>query len=111
MPTEERSHGPATRVAIRNLRSLKPEHQELLRTLLDDPGMASATLETLVEHLLEEEDARLTHALARVKAGHASVEAASSAAAQRPGATVGSLRPSSSAAPAASRGTVGSLRK
>lgn len=102
--------GPATQVAIRNLSSLKPEHQELLRALLGDTGMAPATLETLVEHLLEEEDGRLQHALARVKAGHASVETAS-AAASRPGATVGSLRGDRGGAPAQVRGTVGSLRK
>lgn len=110
MASEDRAHGPATRVAIRNLSSLKPEHQELLRTLLGDAGMASATLETLVEHLLEEEDSRLQHMLARVKAGHASVETASSAVA-RPGATVGSLRADRGGPPASGRGTIGSLRK
>lgn len=110
MASEERAHGPATRVAIRNLSSLKPEHQELLRTLLGDTGMAPATLESLVEHLLEEEDARLQHTLARVKAGHVSVETATDAG-QRAGATVGSLRPAPGAAAGAPRGTVGSLRK
>lgn len=110
MPTEDRTHGPATRVAIRNLTSLKPEHQQLLRTLLGDSGMASATLESLVEHLLEEEDARLQHTLARVKAGHATVEIASDAT-RRAGATVGSLRPSSAVISGPARGTVGSLRK
>jgi hypothetical protein len=110
MAAEEREHGPATRVAIRNLTSLKPEHQQLLRTLLGDAGMAKATLETLVEHLLEEEDARLQHTLARVKSGHASVETASGAS-TRAGATVGSLRPSSAASAGPARGTVGSLKK
>lgn len=109
MATEERGHGPATRVAIRNLSALKPEHQELLRTLLGDPGMASATLETLVEHLLEEEDPRLQRTLARVRSGSASVEVASSAGA-RAGSTVGSLRPDPGGGGAA-RGSVGSLRK
>ena len=109
MATEERDQGPATRVAIRNLSALKPEHQGLLRTLLADAGMSKATLETLVEHLLEEEDPRLQRALARVKSGNASVEIASGAAA-RPGSTVGSLRPDRGGAGGA-RGTVGSLRK
>lgn len=113
MASEDRAHGPATRVAIRNLSSLKPEHQQLLRTLLADAGMATATLETLVEHLLEEEDARLQHTLARVKAGHVTVDVASGAS-QRPGATVGSLR-STAGSPGdlvgAGRGTVGSLRR
>ncbi|MDQ3037183.1 MAG: hypothetical protein M3Y87_32620, partial [Myxococcota bacterium] len=100
-------------VAIRNLSSLKPEHQQLLRTLLGDAGMASATLESLVEHLLEEEDARLQHTLARVKAGHTTVEVASDAR-QRPGATVGSLRADAGERAdlgGGGRGTVGSLRK
>lgn len=110
MSSEDRAHGPATRVAIRNLSSLKPDHQELLRTLLADPGMASATLETLAEHLLEEEDPRLQHALARVKAGHASVETVS-AARERPGVTVGSLRAEHQGPLNGGRGTVGSLRK
>jgi hypothetical protein len=114
MPTETRTHGPATRVAIRNLPSLKPEHQTLLRALLADAGMASATLETLVEHLLEEEDPRLGRALARVKAGHASVEVAESAA-RRPGSTVGSLRPDpavpGSLPAGALTGTIGNLRR
>lgn len=110
MVSEDRAHGPATRVAIRNLSSLKPDHQELLRTLLADAGMASATLEALVEHLLEEEDTRLQHALARVKAGHASVETVS-AACERPGATVGSLRLDDDGPVNSGRGTVGSLRK
>jgi hypothetical protein len=109
MPTEERAHGPATRVAIRNLATLKPEHQQLLRTLLADSGMGSGTLETLVEHLLEEEDPRLTQTLARVKAGLSTVEVASGAA-SRPGSTVGSLRAGPGDAPSA-RGTVGSLRR
>ncbi|WP_236518753.1 hypothetical protein [Sandaracinus amylolyticus] len=110
MASEERAHGPATRVAIQNLSSLKPEHQQLLRTLLADSGMAAATLETLVEHLLEEEDTRLQTALSRVKAGHSSVEAASAASA-RPGSTVGSLRVERGAVGSNGRGTVGSLRK
>jgi hypothetical protein len=109
MPTEERAHGPATRVAVRNLTALKPEHQDLLRTLLADPGMGSGTLETLVEHLLEEEDPRLLRALARVKAGLATVEVASDAS-KRPGVTVGGMRPDPHAVGTA-RGTVGSLRK
>jgi hypothetical protein len=120
MATVERSHGPATQVAVRNLASLKPEHQEILRTLLADRGMASATLETLAEHLLEEEDPRLMRALARVKAGHASVTAASntghasvtaaSNTGRGTGATVGSLRPER-ATSSTGRGTVGSLRR
>ena len=110
MASEDRTHGPATRVAIRNLSSLKPDHQELLRTLLGDAGMASATLETLAEHLLEEEDPRLQQALARVKAGHASVETVSAASA-RAGATVGSLRVEHTGPVSGGRGTVGSLRK
>ncbi|AKF10387.1 hypothetical protein [Sandaracinus amylolyticus] len=110
MASEERAHGPATKVAIRNLSALKPEHQQLLRTLLADAGMATATLETLVEHLLEEEDTRLQTALSRVKAGHSTVEAASAASARR-GATVGSLRTERGSAPGGARGTVGSLRK
>jgi hypothetical protein len=105
-----REQGPATLVALRNISSLKPEHQILLRTLLADEGMASATLETLVEHLLEEEDGGLQLALARVKAGHASVETAS-AAASRPGSTVGSLRAEAGPSTSAGRGTVGSLKR
>ena len=103
---ESKTHGPATQLAIRNLRSLKPEHQTLLGQLLEDQGMATATLETLVEHLFEEEDPRLTMALARVRAG-ASVEAVS-AASVRSGTTVGSLR----ARPGTDgrSGSVGSLR-
>ncbi len=110
MAAEERAHGPATRVAIRNLARLKAEHQGLLRTLLDDAGMSSATLETLVEHLLEEEDASLQQDLVRVKAGSAAAAPASSASSARGGLSVGSLRPDASIATSPG-GSVGSLRR
>jgi hypothetical protein len=114
MATEERTHGPATRVAIRNLNRLKPEHQDLLRTLLADGGMGKGTLETLVEHLLEEEDPSLTRAIAAVRAGDAGLApdtAPSQPSPQSTGMSVGSLRNESAAARApATRGTVGDLR-
>jgi len=109
MPDDPQARGPATALAVRHLSSLKPDHQTLLRTLLADPGMASATLETLAEHLLEEEDPRLVRAVGRVKAGHAGAEVAA-AVAIRSGSTVGSLRADRDPGPPG-RGTVGSLRR
>ena len=85
-----KTHGPATQLALAHARTLKPEHRALLLTLVADTGMAPATLETLVEHLLEEEDPRLGVALRRVRSG--SPVAVVSSALARPGATVGSLR-------------------
>lgn len=99
--------GPATALAIAHKSSLKSEHQTLLDSLLADEGMANATLETLVEHLFEEEDPRLTEALHRARAGVP--VAVVSTAIHRAGATVGSLR--QDRAPASTgRGSVGSLR-
>jgi hypothetical protein len=109
MGKNERRHGPATQVALDHLSTLKLEHQHLLNTLLADTGMASATLESLVEHLLEEEGPQLRDALTRAKAG-ASVQPPLPSIA-RTGTTVGSLRPSSSIHAAAAQRTVGSLRK
>ena len=103
---DEATRGPATELAIRHMKTLKPEHQELLAVLLADVGMGAATLETLVEHLFEEEDPRLVSALQRVRAGGG---AAAIEASVRRGATVGSLRVES--APPAASASVGSLRK
>lgn len=136
--TVDRSYGPATQLAVRNLSTLKPEHQTLLRTLLADRGIASSTLETLAEHLIQEEDPRLQQALARDNRSGATVDPASRAVAsssaepgetverartaehparaesvrvaERPRWTVGSLRPDRPV-PTMTRGTVGSLRK
>lgn len=83
------ARGPATEVAVRNIARLKPEHQDLLRTLLADTGMAPGTLEVLVEHLLEEEGPALQQVVARAKLG---VSAALASSAFRAGATVGDLR-------------------
>lgn len=83
------ARGPATEVAVQNIARLKPEHAELLRTLLADAGMAPATLEVLVEHLLEEEGPALQQVVARTKLG---VSASLASSALRAGATVGDLR-------------------
>lgn len=99
--------GPATTLAIAHKSTLKPEHQTLLDALLADEGMASATLETLVEHLFEEEDPRLTEALHRARVG-VPVEVVSHAS-HRAGATVGNLR-HDRAPLSTGRGSVGSLR-
>ena len=102
--------GPATEVAVHNIARLKPEHGELLRTLLADPGMAPATLEVLVEHLLEEEGPALQQVVARAKLG---VSAALASSTVRPGATVGDLRGGGFSQHAAGRpgATVGGLRR
>ena len=102
-----RARGPATELAIRHLKTLKPEHQELLRVLLADPGMGETALETLVEHLFEEEDPCLVTALRRIQAG--SPKAAVIEARARARATVGNLRRDT--APVASSASVGSLRR
>lgn len=99
-----KEQGPATQLALAHVRTLKPEHQELLGKLVADPGMAPGTLETLVEHLLDEEDPRLQIALRRVRSG-ASMEVVSNALG-RPGATVGSLR-----VDRGTNGTLGGLRR
>jgi hypothetical protein len=111
-PLEDRimnaKRGPATELAIAHKSTLKPEHQTLLSSLLADPGMATETLETLVEHLFEEEDPRLTMALRRARAGVPTQVVAG--AVQRTTASVGSLRvergPLSTGG-----GSVGSLRQ
>jgi hypothetical protein len=105
MGNETKPRGPATELAVRHLKTLKPEHQELLGVLMADAGMQTQTLEVLVEHLFEEEDPRLVAALHRARAGGGE---ASIAASVRAGATVGSLRAES--APAARSASVGSLR-
>lgn len=112
MPTDTTSRassrGPATTLAIAHKSTLKPDHQSLLDSLLADEGMASATLETLVEHLFEEEDPRLIEALHRARVG-VPVDVVSEAS-RRPGTTVGNLR--QDRAPASTGGgSVGSLRK
>src|SRR5690349_11540901 len=84
------ARGPATELAIRHLKTLKPEHQELLAVLLADAGMGQASLETLIEHLFEEEDPRLVTALRRIQAG--SPKSAVIEASARDRATVGNLR-------------------
>lgn len=99
--------GPATELAIAHMSTLKPEHQTLLAALLRDAGMATETLETLVEHLFEEEDPRLTLALRRARAGVPT--AVVSGATQRSGATVGSLRAERTPESRGS-GSVGSLK-
>ncbi|GAB4201443.1 MAG: hypothetical protein OHK0013_13450 [Sandaracinaceae bacterium] len=104
------ARGPATEVAVQNIARLKPEHRDLLRTLLADGGMAPATLEVLIEHLLEEEGPALQQVVARAKLG---VSAALAGSALRAGATVGDLRSGGFAQHVApNRGaTVGSLRR
>jgi hypothetical protein len=90
------------------MKTLKPEHQELLSVLMADAGMGAGTLEVLVEHLFEEEDPRLVTALHRARAGGGTVSIAASV---RNGATVGSLRVESAPPGSASRAaSVGSLR-
>ena len=101
------ARGPATELAIAHKATLKPEHQELLDVLLADAGMGVATLETLVEHLIEEEDPRLLLALRRAKVQGAAVVAQASA---RTGASVGNLRRESAPAQRGA-GSVGSLRR
>ena len=101
------THGPGAELAIRHMKTLKPEHQQLLRVLLADPGMAEATLETLVEHLFEEEDPRLVTALHRIQAG--SPKSAVIDASARDRATVGTLRRDTT--PIARSASVGSLRR
>lgn len=103
--TKPSARGPAAELAVRHLKTLKPEHQELLGVLMADAGMDAATLEVLVEHLFEEEDPRLVAALHRARAGGGE---ASITASVRSGATVGSLRRESTL-PARSA-SVGSLR-
>ncbi|MFN7699514.1 MAG: hypothetical protein ACK6CU_00860 [Deltaproteobacteria bacterium] len=102
--------GPATEVAIHNIARLKPEHGVLLRTLLADPGMSAATLEVLVEHLLEEEGPALQQVVARAKLG---VSAALASTTVRAGASVGDLRGQDPPPHAAERAgaTVGALRR
>jgi hypothetical protein len=102
-----REHGPATALAIRHMKTLKPEHQQLLAVLLADQGMQQVTLETLVEHLFEEEDPRLVNALRRIQAG--SPKNAVIDASARDRATVGNLRRDTT--PVASSASVGSLRR
>ncbi len=103
-----KTRGPATALAIAHKSTLKPEHQTLLDALLADDGMASATLETLVEHLFEEEDPRLTEALHRARVG-VPVDVVEGAA-RRAGSTVGNLR-RDRAPESTGRGSVGSLRR
>jgi hypothetical protein len=95
---------------VKNIARLKPEHRDLLRTLLADAGMAPATLEVLVEHLLEEEGPALQQVVARTKLG---VSAALASSAVRSGTTVGDLRSGGFAQHLTSpRGaTVGPLRR
>lgn len=102
--------GPATEVAIHNIARLKPEHGVLLQQLLADPGMAPATLELLVEHLLEEEGPALQQIVARAKLG---ISAALASSTVRETATVGDLRGGSVGGhePARSGLTVGGLRR
>lgn len=113
--SEASERGPATVLALRHLKTLKGEHQVLLAQMMEDRGMAASTLETLVEHLLEEEDPALSRALERVKSG-ASSEAVSGAFELRNG-TLGDLRrrpvPTDTSIPKASgpRFTVGELRQ
>jgi hypothetical protein len=105
MGNETKTRGPATELAMRHLRTLKPEHQELLGVLMSDAGMGAGTLEVLVEHLFEEEDPRLVSALHRARAGGGEAAIAASV---RVGATVGSLR--NDRVPSARSASVGSLR-
>ena len=106
-PEPQRARGPATELAIRHMKTLKPEHQQLLTVLLADPGMGQPALETLVEHLFEEEDPRLVTALRRIQAG--SPKSAVIEASARDRATVGNLRRDTT--PVASSASVGSLRR
>lgn len=106
MGKKDQEYGPATRVALAHRAQLKPEHQSLLGTLLADRGMAGTTLESLVEHLLEEEGPQLQEALCLAKAGPALGPRTIGE-----GATVGSLREPPVAPLGPQRGTVGSLRK
>lgn len=106
MGKKNQEYGPATRVALAHRAQLKPEHQSLLGTLLADRGMAGTTLESLVEHLLEEEGPQLQEALCLAKAAPPTGPETA-----HEGATVGSLRKPSVAPLGTGRGTVGSLRK
>jgi len=101
------ARGPATELAIAHKATLKPDHQELLDVLLADAGMGTGTLETLVEHLFEEEDPRLLLALRRAKVQGAAVVAAAGA---RVGASVGNLRRENTPGQRGA-GSVGSLRR
>lgn len=102
------TRGPATSVVIQNIARLKPDHQTLMRTLLADAGMGADTLETLVEHLLEEEGPALQQVVARTKLG---VSAALASTALRAAHSVGDLRAAhTNPISAPKRGTVGPLR-
>jgi len=109
MPDETTStRGPATSVVIHNIARLKPDHQTLMKALLADTGMGAATLETLVEHLLEEEGPALQQVVARTKLG---VSAALASTALRSSHSVGDLRAAhTNPITATKRGTVGPLR-
>ena len=109
MPDETTTtRGPATSVVIQNIARLKPDHQTLMKALLADQGMGAATLETLVEHLLEEEGPALQQVVARTKLGVAAVLASS---ALRSSQSVGDLRAAhTNPITAPKRGTVGPLR-
>jgi hypothetical protein len=102
---DRKDRGPGAELALRHMKTLKPEHQELLAVLMADADMQSATLETLVEHLFEEEDPRLLTALHRARVGGEAAITAS----VRTGATVGSLRHEHQ--PIARSASVGSLRR
>jgi hypothetical protein len=96
------------------LAALRAEHKPILEAISADVGMAPTTRSLLVEHLREEEDARLAEALARGgKSGGAAPP--SSSPSWRGRLTVGSLRrdgdglPGSACHGATTR-SVGSLR-
>lgn len=102
--------GPATEVARLHMARLKPEHAELFQLLLEDPGIASATLEAFVDHMLEEEGPALQQLAARAKLG---VSAALASVSSRAGSTVGDLRRGGFAhhRPTRAGATVGDLRR
>ncbi|MDW8245651.1 MAG: hypothetical protein RMJ84_03655 [Sandaracinaceae bacterium] len=99
-------HGPITSFALERIGELKPEHQELLSLLVKDKGISPATLEHLVDHLLQEESPALRQGATLIKNAH-SVQP------QATRTTVGNLRRIEGAQglPRRSGLTVGSLRK
>lgn len=76
--------------AVAKLAATKAEHRRILEVIAADAGMAPATRQALVLHLLEEEDEQLAR-IAALSGGGAAAPAPASAAA-RPGLSVGPLR-------------------
>lgn len=86
---------------LQKLAATRAEHRRILQTILADGGMALGTRQTLIEHLLQEEDEQMVR-LTGLAGGAPSPAGAGDA--PTPRLTVGSLRPQADAA------RLGSLR-